>query len=209
MILGFDGSRDQNVFVTQKGLESKVDAVLNRISQMQRISCSGGQMPTVRVSVVANTPTGPVEAFDFAEYQPELFEKFRNMRSQHPYVLTADTLKVYQNKFRQSSPDSVKVSAGSPFFQLPLHSLASDGRENHLRVQVPLPRGVPRLYTLFMFDGVAAPEPKCALPPADPDGLKCKVFLIAVVLLMLCRKIPGNPGLSLTELKLRLIHGSV
>ncbi|XP_027443905.1 collagen alpha-3(VI) chain isoform X5 [Zalophus californianus] len=109
VILGFDGSRDQNVFVTQKGLESKVDAVLNRISQMQRISCSGSQMPTVRVSVVANTPSGPVEAFDFAEYQPELFEKFRNMRSQHPYVLTADTLKVYQNKFRQSSPDNVKV----------------------------------------------------------------------------------------------------
>nr|XP_025840129.1 collagen alpha-3(VI) chain isoform X5 [Vulpes vulpes] len=109
VILGFDGSRDQNVFVTQKGLESKMDTILNRISQMQRISCSGGQMPTVRVSVVANTPTGPVEAFDFAEYQPELFEKFRNMRNQHPYVLTADTLKVYQNKFRQSSADNVKV----------------------------------------------------------------------------------------------------
>ncbi|KAK2501378.1 hypothetical protein MC885_001210, partial [Smutsia gigantea] len=109
VILGFDGSRDQNVFVSQKGLESKVDAVLNRISQMQRLSCSGTQMPSVRVSVVANTPTGPVEAFDFAEYQPELFEKFQNMRGQHPYVLTADTLKVYQNKFRQSSPDSVKV----------------------------------------------------------------------------------------------------
>ncbi|XP_025840129.2 collagen alpha-3(VI) chain isoform X4 [Vulpes vulpes] len=109
VILGFDGSRDQNVFVTQKGLESKMDTILNRISQMQRISCSGGQMPTVRVSVVANTPSGPVEAFDFAEYQPELFEKFRNMRNQHPYVLTADTLKVYQNKFRQSSADNVKV----------------------------------------------------------------------------------------------------
>ncbi|KAM8789552.1 collagen alpha-3(VI) chain [Rhynchonycteris naso] len=109
VILGFDGSRDQNVFVAQKGLESKVDIILNRISQMQRLSCSGGQMPTVRVSVVASTPSGPVEAFDFAEYQPELFEKFRNMRSQHPYVLTADTLKAYQTKFRQSSPDSVKV----------------------------------------------------------------------------------------------------
>ncbi|XP_027242012.2 collagen alpha-3(VI) chain [Cricetulus griseus] len=110
VILGFDGSRDQNVFVSQKGLESKVDTILNRISQMQRISCSGNQLPTVRVSVVANTPSGPVEAFDFAEYQPELFEKFRNMRSQHPYILTADTLKLYQNKFRQSSsPDSVKV----------------------------------------------------------------------------------------------------
>ncbi|XP_052606406.1 collagen alpha-3(VI) chain isoform X2 [Peromyscus californicus insignis] len=109
VILGFDGSRDQNVFVSQKGLESKVDTILNRISQMQRISCSGSQLPTVRVAVVANTPSGPVEAFDFAEYQPELFEKFRNMRSQHPYILTADTLKLYQNKFRQSSPDSVKV----------------------------------------------------------------------------------------------------
>ncbi|KAM5268106.1 collagen alpha-3(VI) chain isoform 3-T3 [Hipposideros larvatus] len=109
VILGFDGSSNQNVFVAQKGLESKVDAILNRISQMQPLSCGGGQMPTVRVSVVASTPSGPVEAFDFAEYQPELLEKFRSMRSQHPYVLTADTLKVYQTKFRQSSPDRVKV----------------------------------------------------------------------------------------------------
>ncbi|KAF6113262.1 collagen type VI alpha 3 chain [Phyllostomus discolor] len=109
VILGFDGSGDQNVFVAQRGLESKVEAVLNRISQMQRLSCSGGQMPVVRVSVVGTTPAGPVEAFDFAEYQPELLEKFHSMRSQHPYVLTADTLKAYQGKFRQASPDSVKV----------------------------------------------------------------------------------------------------
>lgn len=111
VILGFDGSRTQNVFVAQKGLESKVDAILNRLSQMQRLSCGGGQTPRVRVAVVASTPAGPVEAFDFAEYQPELLEKFRLMRSQHPYVLTADALKVYQHKFRQASPDSVKVSA--------------------------------------------------------------------------------------------------
>lgn len=138
VILGFDGSRDQNVFVTQKGLESKVDAILNRISQMQRISCSGGQMPNVRVSVVANTPSGPVEAFDFAEYQPELFEKFRNMRGQHPYVLTADTLKVYQNKFRQSSPDNVKVSTGSPSFSFLCSFWTSSGQGEHLNVQMPL-----------------------------------------------------------------------
>lgn len=109
MILGFDGSSNQNVFVAQKGLEAKVDLILNRISQMQKISCTGGQTPTVRVSVAANTPSGPVEAFDFAEYQPELLEKFHGLRSQHPYILTADTLKVYQNKFSKSSPDSVKV----------------------------------------------------------------------------------------------------
>ncbi|KAM6178449.1 collagen alpha-3(VI) chain [Rhynchocyon petersi] len=109
VILGFDGSRDQNVFVAQKGLESKMEDILNRISQMQRISCTGSQAPTVRVSVVANTPSGPVEAFAFDEYRPELMEKFQNMRNQHPYILTADTLKLYQNKFRTSSPESVKV----------------------------------------------------------------------------------------------------
>ena len=154
MILGFDGSRDQNVFVTQKGLESKVDTILNRISQMQRISCTGGQMPTVRVSVVANTPSGPVEAFDFAEYQPELFEKFQNMRSQHPYVLTADTLKVYQNKFRQSSADNVKVSMGSPLVP---GSHAVSGlvlvRRSTSVSRSPLPPSV-LLEALFMLDGV-------------------------------------------------------
>ncbi|XP_036092335.1 collagen alpha-3(VI) chain isoform X6 [Rousettus aegyptiacus] len=109
VVLGFDGSRDQNVFAAQKGLESKVEDILRRISQMPRLSCSGGQSPAVRVSVVASTPSGPVEAFEFSEYQPELLEKFRNMRSQHPYVLTADTLKAYGAKLRQSSPNAVKV----------------------------------------------------------------------------------------------------
>ncbi|XP_036623350.1 collagen alpha-3(VI) chain isoform X1 [Trichosurus vulpecula] len=109
VILGFDGSRDQNVFVSQRGLESKVDAVLNRITQLQRISCTGSQEPTVRVAAVAYTPSGPVEGFDFSEYQPDLFEKFQTMRNQHPYLLTADTLKVYQNKFRSSPAGSVKV----------------------------------------------------------------------------------------------------
>lgn len=111
VVLGFDGSRDQNVFAAQKGLESKVEDILRRISQMPRLSCSGGQSPAVRVSVVASTPSGPVEAFEFSEYQPELLEKFRNMRSQHPYVLTADTLKAYGAKLRQSSPNAVKVRA--------------------------------------------------------------------------------------------------
>lgn len=98
--------------MAQKGLEAKLELILNRISQMQKISCTGGQTPTVRVSVAGNTPSGPVEAFDFAEYQPELLEKFHGLRSKHPYILTADTLKVYQNKFSKSSPDSVKVSGG-------------------------------------------------------------------------------------------------
>ena len=67
MILGFDGSRDQNVFVAQKGLEPKVDTILRRISQMQKISCSGSQLPTVRVSVVASgaaLPPGAASLLD-------------------------------------------------------------------------------------------------------------------------------------------------
>ena len=130
VILGFDGSRDQNVFVAQKGLEPKVDTILRRISQMQKISCSGSQLPTVRVSVVALTPSGPVEAIDFAEYQPELFEKFQNMRAQHPYVLTADTLKLYQNKFRQASMDNVKVRAAAAFL-LPVSPLGFTGQGSY------------------------------------------------------------------------------
>uniref|UniRef100_A0A2K6U3I6 Collagen type VI alpha 3 chain n=1 Tax=Saimiri boliviensis boliviensis TaxID=39432 RepID=A0A2K6U3I6_SAIBB len=140
VILGFDGSRDQNVFVAQKGFESKVDAILNRISQMHRVSCSGGRSPTVRVSVVANTPSGPVEAFDFDEYQPEMLEKFRSMRSQHPYLLTADTLKVYQNKFRQSSPDSVKVvihfTDGADGDLADLHRASEDLRQEGVRALI-------------------------------------------------------------------------
>ncbi|XP_043820468.1 collagen alpha-3(VI) chain [Dromiciops gliroides] len=109
VILGFDGSRDQNVFVSQRGLESKVDAVLNRITQLQRISCTGSQEPTVRVAAVAYTPSGPVVGFDFSEYQSDLFEKFQTMRNQHPYLLRADTLKAYQDKFRSLPAGSVKV----------------------------------------------------------------------------------------------------
>ncbi|XP_060040154.1 collagen alpha-3(VI) chain isoform X3 [Erinaceus europaeus] len=109
VVLGFDGSSEQNVFVSQKGLEAKVQQVLARLSQLPRLSCSGTQTPSVRLSVVASTPAGPVEAFDFSDFQPELLDKFRNMRSQHPYVLTAQALYAYRDKFRGSAPGSVKV----------------------------------------------------------------------------------------------------
>lgn len=193
MILGFDGSSAQNVFVAQKGLESKVDAVLKRISQMQRLSCSGGQMPTVRVSVVANTPSGPVEAFEFTEYQPELFEKFQNMRAQHPYVLTADTLKLYQDKFRQSAPDSVKVSgapvaaacavsARGPVCRAPpvgscdaphARGAAGPGRENPVFAPPEEPECSTFLVLLALFK--LPPPPKCWKSVSERG---CVVFVI-------------------------------
>lgn len=180
VILGFDGSSAQNVFVAQKGLESKVDAILKRISQMQRLSCSGGQMPTVRVSVVANTPSGPVEAFEFSEYQPELFEKFQNMRAQHPYVLTADTLKLYQNKFRQSAPDSVKVSGAPSAAPVPcLHV----GRAAE---RLPRVRRRSSRSGAWGWAGPGGENPVCD-PSEEPE---CSTFLALLALF----KLPPTPN---------------
>lgn len=118
VILGFDVSdtvQGQNIFSVQRMLESTVEDILNRISQMQKISCTPNQAPTVRVALLAQTPSGIVEAFDFSEYQPELFEKFQALRNDGPYVLTADTLKSYQNKFKTAPSGSTKVNVDSIF----------------------------------------------------------------------------------------------
>ncbi|XP_015723573.1 collagen alpha-3(VI) chain isoform X8 [Coturnix japonica] len=112
VILGFDVSdvgAGQNIFNSQRGLESRVEAVLNRITQMQKISCTGSRAPNVRVAIMAQSRGGPVEGLDFSEYQPELFERFQGMRTRGPYFLTAETLKSYQNKFRSAPSGSTKV----------------------------------------------------------------------------------------------------
>ncbi|KAM6396749.1 LOW QUALITY PROTEIN: collagen alpha-3(VI) chain [Pluvialis apricaria] len=112
VILGFDVTDvepGQNIFNSQRGLESRVESVLNRIMQMQKISCTGNQAPNVRVSIMAQARGGPVEGLDFSEYQPELFERFQGMRTRGPYFLTADTLSSYLNKFRSAPSGSTKV----------------------------------------------------------------------------------------------------
>ncbi|XP_072731621.1 collagen alpha-3(VI) chain isoform X11 [Ciconia boyciana] len=112
VILGFDVTDvgpGQNIFNSQRGLESRVESVLNRITQMQKISCTGNQAPNVRVAIMAQTRAGPVEGLDFSEYQPELFERFQGMRTRGPYLLTADTLRSYLSKFRSASSGSTKV----------------------------------------------------------------------------------------------------
>ncbi|NXG68813.1 CO6A3 protein, partial [Baryphthengus martii] len=112
VILGFDVTDvgpGQSIFNSQRGLESRVESVLNRITQMQKISCTGNQAPNVRVAIVAQSQGAPVEGLDFSEYQPELFERFQGMRTRGPYFLTADTLRSYLNKFRSSPSGSTKV----------------------------------------------------------------------------------------------------
>lgn len=115
VIIGFDVSDvgpGQNIFSSQRGLESRVESVLNRITQMQKISCSGNQAPSVRVAIMAQAQGGPVEGLDFSEYRPELLERFLDMRTRGPYYLRADTLRSYLSKFRSSPSGSTKVSQG-------------------------------------------------------------------------------------------------
>ncbi|XP_047914528.2 collagen alpha-3(VI) chain isoform X8 [Anser cygnoides] len=112
VILGFDVTdvRDgQNIFNSQRRLELTVESVLNRITRMQKISCTGSQGPNVRVAIMAQAQGGPVEGLDFSEYQPELFKRFQAMSTRGPYFLTADTLKSYQSKFRSAPSGSTKV----------------------------------------------------------------------------------------------------
>ncbi|NWH63688.1 CO6A3 protein, partial [Geococcyx californianus] len=112
VILGFDVSDvgpGQNIFNSQRALESRVESVLNRITQMQKISCTGNQAPRVRVAIMAQARGGAVEGLDFSEYQPELFERFQEMRTRGPYFLTADTLRSYLNKFRSAPSGSTKI----------------------------------------------------------------------------------------------------
>uniref|UniRef100_A0A8C3GR91 Collagen alpha-3(VI) chain n=1 Tax=Cairina moschata TaxID=8855 RepID=A0A8C3GR91_CAIMO len=112
VILGFDVTdvrNGQNIFNTQRRLELTVEAVLNRITRMQKISCTGSQGPNVRVAIMAQAQGGPVEGLDFSEYQPELFKRFQAMSTRGPYFLTADTLKSYQSKFRSAPSGSTKV----------------------------------------------------------------------------------------------------
>ncbi|KAM4025434.1 collagen alpha-3(VI) chain [Anomaloglossus baeobatrachus] len=112
VIIGFDAevSAGQNLFNTYRGLESKLKHILERISNMQKISCSGDKKPTVKVAILSQGRTGPVEAFDFSEYRQELAEKFLAMGTRGPYVLNGQTLQTYLNKFKTSGEDnSLKV----------------------------------------------------------------------------------------------------
>ncbi|XP_073502799.1 collagen alpha-3(VI) chain isoform X6 [Phyllobates terribilis] len=112
VIIGFDSevSSGQNLFNTYRGLESKLRHILERISNMQKISCSGDKKPTVKVAILSQGRTGPVEAFDFSEYRQELAEKILAMGTRGPYVLSSQTLQTYLNKFKTSGEDnSLKV----------------------------------------------------------------------------------------------------
>lgn len=82
-------------------------AILQIISKMAPISCSGGQSPSIQVGMLAMDSASEPVQIDFTDNPNELFEAFRGLQSRGPFVLNAQTIVAYKNRFRQGS--NIKV----------------------------------------------------------------------------------------------------
>ncbi|XP_071196263.1 collagen alpha-3(VI) chain-like isoform X1 [Salvelinus alpinus] len=108
VLVGFDVS-SQNIFQAQRILESKMGAILQRITKMTGISCSSGQIPSIQVGILAmDTASEPVH-LEFTDNADTLFEAFRALRNRGPYVLNAKTIAAYGSRFKSRAADAVKV----------------------------------------------------------------------------------------------------
>ncbi|XP_035988555.1 collagen alpha-3(VI) chain isoform X2 [Fundulus heteroclitus] len=108
VLVGFDVS-GRDIFSTQTNLQTKVNAILQRISKMVPISCSAGQSPSIQVGMLGlDSASGPVQ-LDFKDNPDELFEAFRALRSRGPFLLNAQTISAYKNRFQVRQPDTIKV----------------------------------------------------------------------------------------------------
>lgn len=106
--MGFDVS-SQNIFTAQTNLQSKMGAILQRISKMTSISCSSGQTPAVLVGMLAvDSASEPVQ-LDFTDNADKLFEEFRALRSRGPFVLNGKTIDAYRDRFKGRLDNVVKV----------------------------------------------------------------------------------------------------
>uniref|UniRef100_A0A3P8N8K6 Collagen, type VI, alpha 3 n=1 Tax=Astatotilapia calliptera TaxID=8154 RepID=A0A3P8N8K6_ASTCA len=108
VLVGFDVSA-QNIFSSQTNLQSKMEAILQRISKMASISCSDGQIPSVQVGMLAMDSASEPVQLDFTTNPDELFEAFRALRSRGPFVLNGKTISAYTNRFKVRQDDTVKV----------------------------------------------------------------------------------------------------
>ncbi|XP_072542553.1 collagen alpha-3(VI) chain [Salminus brasiliensis] len=108
VLVGFDVS-SQNIFVAQRSLESKMAAILQRITQMQAVSCSSGQAPSVQVGVLAMDSASEPVQLDFTDSHSQLMESFRSLRNRGPFVLNGKTINEYTARFRNQPSDRVKV----------------------------------------------------------------------------------------------------
>lgn len=109
VLVGFDVSA-QNIFSSQTNLQSKMGAILQRISKMAPISCSSGQIPSVQVGMLAMDSASEPAQLDFTDNADELFEGFRALRNRGPFLLNGKTISAYTNRFKTRQDDVVKVS---------------------------------------------------------------------------------------------------
>lgn len=110
MLVGFDVSA-QNIFSAQTNLQSKMGGILQRISKMAAISCSSGQIPSLRVGIQAMDSASEPVLLDFTTNADELFEEFRALRSRGPFVLNGKTMSAYTNTFKTRQDNVIKVGS--------------------------------------------------------------------------------------------------
>ncbi|XP_059933079.1 collagen alpha-3(VI) chain-like isoform X3 [Gadus macrocephalus] len=108
VLVGFDVGA-QNIFSAQTNLQSKMGAILQRITKMASISCSSGQLPSVQVGVLAMDSNGQATQLDFTDDADVLFEAFKGLRSRGPFVLNAKTISGYTSRFKSRNENVVKV----------------------------------------------------------------------------------------------------
>nr|XP_046214453.1 collagen alpha-3(VI) chain-like isoform X7 [Oncorhynchus gorbuscha] len=108
VLVGFDVS-SQNIFQAQRILESKMGAILQRITKMTGISCSSGQIPSIQVGILAMDSASEPVHLEFTDNADMLFEAFRALRNRGPYVLNAKTISAYGSMFKSRATDAVKV----------------------------------------------------------------------------------------------------
>ncbi|XP_067371135.1 collagen alpha-3(VI) chain-like isoform X3 [Channa argus] len=108
VLVGFDVSA-QNIFSAQTNLQSKMSAILQRISKMAAISCSSGQIPSVQVGMLAMDSASEPAHLDFTDNADELFESFRALRNRGPFVFNGKTILAYNNRFKARQDSVVKV----------------------------------------------------------------------------------------------------
>ncbi|XP_071774395.2 collagen alpha-3(VI) chain isoform X1 [Centroberyx gerrardi] len=108
VLVGFDVS-SQNIFTAQTNLQSKMGAILQRISKMATISCSSGQIPSVQVGILAMDSASEPVHLDFTDNADQLFGAFRALHSRGPYLLNGKTITAYTDRFKSRQDNVVKV----------------------------------------------------------------------------------------------------
>ncbi|KAL0964069.1 hypothetical protein UPYG_G00317950 [Umbra pygmaea] len=108
VLVGFDVS-SQNIFQAQTILESKMGAILQRITKMTGISCTSGQIPSIQVGILAMDAASEPVNLDFTDNADTLFKAFQALRTRGPYLLNSKTIAAYASRFKSRAADAVKV----------------------------------------------------------------------------------------------------